>query len=232
MVRFLDTVFTQYFFLQKFCILTSVFRNKKCPCPYACLIKTPTPCALSWLWPPYEIGQAIIFLPCGFCLLSFFFFFFPPLISAAAHWISTILQHMVWPQREFRMHVWNMLHVARWKYRTQKLRKKIAIWAPSRNVVGLYVRNEGTHRQSEKNLLNSNISPICPHDMVNFGLLAVEIGSGVLGTLRKLQRVSCVLAALLHGTLVVGVSQTLRRWTEGATYIRQGGHHVGHWTTF
>ena len=30
----------------------------------------------------------------------------------------------------------------------------------------------------------------------------------------------------------VGVSQTLRRWTEGATYMRQGGHHVGHWPTF
>jgi len=43
---------------------------------------------------------------------------------------------------------------------------------------------------------------------------------------------SPVLAALLHGTRVVGVSQTLRRWAEGATYIRQGGHHVGHWPTF
>ena len=41
-----------------------------------------------------------------------------------------------------------------------------------------------------------------------------------------------VLAALLHGILVVGVSQTLQHWTEGATYIRQGGHHVGHWPTF
>jgi len=41
-----------------------------------------------------------------------------------------------------------------------------------------------------------------------------------------------VLAALLHGALVVGVSQTLRRWTEGATYIRQNDHHVGHWPTF
>jgi len=40
------------------------------------------------------------------------------------------------------------------------------------------------------------------------------------------------LAALLHGTVVVGVSQTLRRSTEGATYIRQGGHQVGHWPTF
>ena len=41
-----------------------------------------------------------------------------------------------------------------------------------------------------------------------------------------------VLASLLHGTLVVVVSQTLRRWTEGATYIRQGGHHVGHLPSF
>jgi len=40
------------------------------------------------------------------------------------------------------------------------------------------------------------------------------------------------LAVLLHGTLVVSVSQTLRRWTEGATYIRQGGHHIGHSPTF
>jgi len=41
-----------------------------------------------------------------------------------------------------------------------------------------------------------------------------------------------VLAALLYGTPVLGISQTLRRWTEGATYIWQGGHHVGHWPTF
>ena len=32
--------------------------------------------------------------------------------------------------------------------------------------------------------------------------------------------------------LLVGVSQTLWHWTEGATYIRQGDHHVGHWPTF
>jgi len=41
-----------------------------------------------------------------------------------------------------------------------------------------------------------------------------------------------VLAALLHGTPVLGVSQTLRYWIEGTTYILQGGHHVGHWPTF
>jgi len=52
-----------------------------------------------------------------------------------------------------------------------------------------------------------------------------------LGHPCKFQRFR-VLTALLHGTPVVGVSQTLRRWTEGATYIRQGDHHVGHWPTF
>jgi len=30
---------------------------------------------------------------------------------------------------------------------------KIAIWAPSHNFVGLYLRNEGTYRQSEKKLV-------------------------------------------------------------------------------
>jgi len=47
------------------------------------------------LWPPYIIGQAIIFLPCGFFLS--FFFFFPRLISATVDWMSSILPHMVWP---------------------------------------------------------------------------------------------------------------------------------------
>ena len=87
------------------------------------------------------------------------------------------------------------------------------------------------YRQSEKNLLNSNISSRCPHTMVNFGPLAAEICWRVWGTRANFNGFR-ILAALLNGTLVVGVSQTLRRWTEGATYIRQGGHHVGHWTTF
>ena len=52
---------------------------------------------LVYLWPPYAIGQAIIFLPCGFYLSFFFYlFFFPRLISAAADWMSTILRHMMW----------------------------------------------------------------------------------------------------------------------------------------
>jgi len=81
-----------------------------------------------------------------------------------------------------------------------------------------------------KKLVNSKISP-CTYNMVNFGPLAAEIGSLVWGTPANFNSFR-VLAALLHGTLVVGVSQTLPRWTEGATYIRRGGHHVGHWPAF
>ena len=42
---------------------------------------------------------------------------------------------------------------------------------------------------------------------------------------------SNVLAILLHDTRVVGGSQTLRRWAEGATYIPHGGRHVWHLLT-
>jgi len=87
---------------------------------------------------------------------------------------------------------------------------KIAIWAPSHNFVGLNLRNQGTYRQSEKSLLSSNISSTCPHNMMNFGLQAAEIVSLVWGTPANFSGF-CVLAALLHGTPVVGVSQTLRR---------------------
>ena len=61
-----------------------------------------------------------------------------------------------------------------------------------------------------KNLLSSNTSSTGLDNMVNFGPLTAEIGSGVWGTLANFIGLR-VLAALLHGILVVGVSQTLRR---------------------
>ena len=46
--------------------------------------------------------------------------------------------------------------------------------------------------------------------MVNFGSLAAEIGSLVSSTPANFNEFR-VLAALLHGTLVVGISESLRR---------------------
>jgi len=92
--------------------------------------------------------------------------------------------------------------------------QKIAILARSHNFVGLglYLCSEGMYRQSEKKLLNIDTSSICPHNtrMVNFSLLMAEICWRVWDIPAKFNGLR-VLAALLHGTLVVGISHTLRR---------------------
>jgi len=62
--------------------------------------------------------------------------------------------------------------------------------------------------------------------MVNFGLLAAEIDPVVWGTPANFNGFRG-LAALLHGSQVVSLSQTSRRWTEGATYVRQGDATLG-----
>ena len=110
-------------------------------------------------------------------------------------------------------------------------RKKIAVLAPLHNFVELHLCSWGMYRQLIRNLLNIDISSTCPDNIVNFGLLTAEICWRVWGTPANFNGFH-VLAALLHSTLIVSISQTLRRWTEGATYIWQGGHHVGHWPTF
>jgi len=128
-----------------------------------------------------------------------------------------------------------MLHAARWKYRTQKS----PFWHHRTTLSGYIFGTLSGYSFGTKacidnlknNLLNSNTSSTCPDNMVNFGLLTAEICWQVWGTPANFNRFR-VLAALLHGTLVVGVCQTLRRWTEGATYIWHSGHHVGHWPTF
>jgi len=66
------------------------------------------------------------------------------------------------------MQVWTVLHVARWKYRTQKWRKNRHLGTIA-NFVGLYLCNSGMYRQSEKNLLSSNTFSTCHRNMVNFG---------------------------------------------------------------
>jgi len=75
---------------------------------------------------------------------------------------------------------------------------KIAIWAPSHNFVELYLRNQGTYRQSGKNLLSSNMSSTCHHNMVNFGPLAAEIDPVVWGAPANFSGFR-ILALLLHG---------------------------------
>jgi len=188
------------------------------------------------------------------------------------------------------MHVWNVLHAARWKYGMQKWRKNrhLGTTAQLCRAVSSQLRHVSTIGKK----LVSNISSTCPHNIVSFGALAAEIDWRVWGTpanfkgfrvlasllqqrrsteanqtlhdvwpspglvdylyifggccpvteFCQVQNSLCVLqvlhspilSSLLHGTRVVGASQTLRRWAHGAIYmyIQQGDHYVGHWPTF
>ena len=124
------------------------------------------------------------------------------------------------------MQVWKVLHAARWKYRMQKVAKKSPSGHHRTTLSGYSFATKARIDNRKKNLLSSNIFSRWPHNLANFGPLAAEIGLVVWGTPANLNGFR-ILAALLHDTLVVGVSQTLWRWTEGTTYIRQGVHHVG-----
>jgi len=79
------------------------------------------------------------------------------------------------------------------------------------------------------------ISPTFPYNLVNFGPLAAEIVSLVWDTLANLNGFR-VLAALLHGTLLVDVSQTAAlnrgRYLHSAGRPSRWALDVGHWPTF
>ena len=86
------------------------------------------------LWSPYGIGQTIIFLPCGY------FFFSSPNLSRRRLDVCHTSTHGV---ALMRISDACLKPAARGSLKTQDAKKspKIAIWAPSHNFVGLYLRN-------------------------------------------------------------------------------------------
>jgi len=128
------------------------------------------------------------------------------------------------------MQVWNLLHAVRWKHWMQKSRQKSSS-GHHRTTLSGYIFATKARIDNRKKNLSSNMSSTWTHNIVNFGPLAAEIGLPVWGTPANFNGFH-VLAALLHGSQVVSVSQTLLRWTEGTTCVRQGDHHVGLWPTF
>jgi len=141
--------------------------------------------------------------------------FFPRLISAVRDCMSTILLHMVWPC---------------WKYSMQKIAKKSPSGHHPTTLSG-YIFATKTCIDNRKKLVKQQY---LLHMSSQYGELRRTSGWDLLASLGhscKFQRVS------RHGSItarhsVVGASQTLRHWTEGATHIGQGGHHVGQWPTF
>jgi len=106
------------------------------------------------------------------------------------------------------MHASNVLHAAFWKYRTQKNRHLRTI---AQLLCGhIFATKVRIIVDNRTKLLKQQCLLTCLYNMVNFGPLAAEICWRVWGTPTNFNGFR-VLAELLHGTLVVGVSQTLRR---------------------
>jgi len=68
-----------------------------------------------------------------------------------------------------------VLHAARRKYRTQKSRQKSPSWHHRTTLSGYIFAIKPRFDNRKKNLLRSNMSSTCPHNMANFGPLAAEI---------------------------------------------------------
>ena len=166
-------------------------------------------------------------MPCGFFYLSSSFLF-PRLISAVTDWMYTILPHMVWP---YSANLRCRCETCCTRLVENRVRK-IAKNSPSahhRTTLSGYIFATKALSTIRKNLLSSDISSTCPHNMVNFGPLAADIGS-LVWVPSKFQRVSRL------GSVTARHSSSGRQPNcgveqEGATYMRQGGHHVGHWPT-
>jgi len=105
------------------------------------------------------------------------------------------------------MQVINVLHAARWKYRTQKSPK-----LPSRHhrtiLSGYIFAAKACIDNRKKNLSNSNIYSTCPHIIANFSPLAAEVGSGVWSTPANFKGFR-VLASLLQRRCSPEANQTL-----------------------
>ena len=128
------------------------------------------------------------------------------------------------------MHVWNVRHAARWKYRTQKSRQKSPSGHHRTPSLG-YIFATKAHIDNRKKLVKQHY---ILHMSPQYRELRLTSSWDRFVSFRhptKFQLVSR-LGSVTARHVVVGIDQTLRRWTEGATYVWQGDHHVGHWPTF
>ena len=135
--------------------------------------------------------------------------FLPRPFSAVADWMSTILPHIFGLSTNLgcRSEMCCTRHAA---VQDAKVAKNSPSTHHRTTLSGYIFTAKALIDNRKKNLLNSSISPTCLHNMANYGLLAAEIRWRVLGTPANFSGF-LVLGALLHGSLVVGVSQTLWR---------------------
>jgi len=101
-----------------------------------------------------------------------------------------------------------VLLAARCKYRTQKSSQKSPSGHHRTTSSGYIFATKARIDNRKKNLLSSNMSSTCTHNMVNFGPLAAEIVSLVWGTPANFNGFRVLACSVTARHLVVGVSQT------------------------
>jgi len=138
------------------------------------------------LWSPCKADAAVISI---FPL----FLFFLRIISAVGDWMSTIPQHMMWPLCKFRMHCLKCAARSS-QYRKQKLSQKSLSAHHRTTLLGYMFATKACIDNQKKNLLDGNISSICPHNMVNFGPLM----TGSVGEFGASQQILTGFVSWLH----------------------------------
>jgi len=106
------------------------------------------------------------------------------------------------------MHVWNVLHAARWNTGRKNDAKNRHLGTIAQLCQAISSQLKHVSTIGKKNLLSSNISFTSPYNMVNFGPLAAEIVSLVWGTPANFNGF-CVLASLLQRRHATEANQTL-----------------------
>jgi len=130
----------------------------------------------------YAIGHAIIFLSCGIFLLSFFLLFFLALSQRSQ--IGCLTYFRKWCGLSANLVLECMSYMCCTRLAGNAGPKKSPKIGRLGNIAHLCraISSQLRHVSTiGKNLLNSNISPTCPHNMVNFGPLVAEIVSLVWG---------------------------------------------------
>jgi len=121
----------------------------------------------------WSVVMAALRSRCRHYILQLWFlsssFFFPRLIWVVADWMSTWCDPM--------------LHAARWKCRTQKIGKNSLSAQHHTTLLSCILSTKARIDNRKKNLLNSNMSVIWLHNMLNLGPLVAEINWQVWGTL-------------------------------------------------
>ena len=142
-------------------------------------------------------------MPCNF-FLSVFLFFSPNLSGRRLDVYHTLTHGVALA----RIKNAGLKCAARGSLQMQdpKSRKKLPSGHHSTTLSG-YIFATKACIDNRKKHFKQQYLPYTSHNMVNFGPLAAEILSLVWGTPGNFNGF-CVLAALLYGTLVVGVSQT------------------------